>query len=153
MLCGTRIAMFHDQIPNGDTLRANGKQAGSVAPVALRIERPPTCPRAIVMTVLAGEVRNATEKDGWPSRPEDQRTTWLVFDGPVQDAGEIHFRDGFWIAPSTNVPPSIAGTPFRQKTPLHTGADLSIGSARLRAEIYRPAAQPVPTNYAQARAK
>ena len=81
-----------------------------------------------------------------------------VYLQPPRDCGadiaaEIRFHDGFWITPSPDVPLSIAEVPFTQETPLVAGADLFIGSARLRVETLQPAMPPAPANYASARAK
>jgi EAL domain-containing protein (putative c-di-GMP-specific phosphodiesterase class I) len=160
------------KLPHGETLIEIGKRAGSAAPVAIRLRRPPTCPSAIIMTLLADDARmsDAHEENQWPSWREDLCITWIVFDGRISlgaskncavvlsDSGadvaaEICFRDGFWITPSHNVPLSIAEVPFSEEAPLATGADLSIGNARLRVETFQPAVPPVPANYASARAK
>ena len=151
------------KLPYGETLIEIGKRAGSTAPIALRLRRPPTCPGAIVMTLLADDARlnDASEENQWPSWKEDLRTTWVVFDGRISlgaskncavvlsDAGadtaaEIWFHEGFWIAPSPNVPLSIAEAPFTEEAPLPAGADLSVGGARLRVEIFPPVMLSVP---------
>jgi hypothetical protein len=119
------------KLPYGETLIEIGKRAGSKAPIALRLRRPPASPGVVVMTLLADEARlnDTSEANQWPSWKEDLRTTWIVFDGRISlgaskncavvlsDAGadaaaEIWFHEGFWIAPSPNVPLSIA-TPSR----------------------------------------
>jgi hypothetical protein len=159
------------KLPYGETLIEIGKRAGSAAPVAIRLRRPPTCPSAIAMTLLADAARmnDASEENQWPSWREDLRVTWIVFDGRVSlgasedcavvlsDSGadiaaEIRFHDGFWITPLSNVPLSVAEIPFTEETPLATGADLFIGNARLRVETFQPATLSVPDNYASTRA-
>jgi EAL domain-containing protein (putative c-di-GMP-specific phosphodiesterase class I)/CheY-like chemotaxis protein len=160
------------KLPYGETLIEIGKRAGSTAPVAIRLRRPPNCSSAIVMTLLADYARmnDASEENQWPSWREDLRVTWVVFDGRislgaskncavvlsdcgVDVAADIRFHDGFWITPSSDVPLSIAEVPFTEETPLVAGADLFIGNARLRVETLQPAMPPAPANYASARAK
>ena len=159
------------KLPYGETVIEMGKRAGSVAPIALRLRRPPTCPGAIVMTLLADELRlnDASEESQWPSWKEDLRTTWIVFDGRIslgaskncavvlsdadeETAAEIWFHEGFWIAPCPNISLSIAEAPFTEQAPLPAGADLSLGGAQLRVEKCSPAV-PLPASRALARAK
>jgi hypothetical protein len=158
------------KLPYGETLIEIGKQAGSPAPVAIRLRRPSACPSAIVMTLHADDARmnDASEESQWPSWRDDLRITWIVFDERISlgasencavvlsDSGadiaaEICFHDGFWITPLSNVPLSVAKIPFTEETPLATGADLFIGNARLRVETFQPATLSVPANYAFAR--
>jgi EAL domain-containing protein (putative c-di-GMP-specific phosphodiesterase class I)/CheY-like chemotaxis protein len=155
----------------GETLIEIGKRAGSSAPIALRLRRPPTCPGVIVMTLLADEVRllDAAEENQWPSWKEDLRATWVVFNGRISlgaskncavvlnDCGadiaaEIWFHEGFRIAPLPGVPLVIAEANFMEQAPLPSGADLSVGSARLRVEKFSPAMPSLP-KHASARAK
>ena len=151
------------KLPYGETLIEIGKRAGSAAPVAIRLRRPPACPSAICMTLLANDagMTDASKENQWPSWREDLRITWILFDGRISlgtskscavvlsnsgadIAAEICFRDGFWIAPSPNVPLSIAEVPFTEEVPHAAGADLFIGNARLRVETFQPAMLPVP---------
>jgi EAL domain-containing protein (putative c-di-GMP-specific phosphodiesterase class I) len=160
------------KLPYGETIIEMGKRAGSAAPIAVRLRRPPTCPGAIAMTLLADEARlnDASEESQWPSWKEDLRTTWIVFDGRISlgaskncavvlsdaDAdtvAEIWFHEGFWIAPSPNTSLSIAEAPFTEEAPLPAGADLSLGGAQLRVEKFPPAVLSVPVSQASARAK
>jgi hypothetical protein len=155
----------------GETLIEIGKQVGGSAPIALRLRRPPTCPGAIVITLLADEARlnDASEENQWPSWKEDLRATWVVFDGRISlgaakncavvlddcgadTAAEIWFQEGFWIAPSSNVPLVISDASFTEKAPLPAGADLSVGGARVRAEIFSTAMLSAPS-HASLRAK
>jgi EAL domain-containing protein (putative c-di-GMP-specific phosphodiesterase class I) len=155
----------------GETLIETGKQPGSSAPIALRLRRPPTCPGVIVMTLLADETRllDAAEKNQWPSWKEDLRATWIVLNGRISlgaskncavvlnDCGadiaaEIWFHEGFRIAPLPGVPLVIAEANFTEEAPLPAGADLSVGSARLRIEKFLPAMPSLPKP-ASARAK
>ena len=159
------------KLPYGETIIDIGKRAGSAAPIALRLRRPPTCPGAIVMTLLADELRlnDASEESQWPSWKEDLRTTWIVFDGRISlgaskncavvlsdadedTAAEIWFQEGFWIVPSPNISLSIAEAPFTEQAPLPAGADLSLGGAQLRVEKFQPAV-PLPARPASVRAK
>ena len=160
------------KLPYGETLIEIGKRAGSKAPIALRLRRPPASPGVIVITLLADEARlnDTSEANQWPSWKEDLRTTWIVFDGRISlgaskncavvlsDAGadaaaEIWFHEGFWIAPSPNVPLSIADAPFAEEAPLPAAADLSLGGARVRVEIFPPVMPSMPTSHSLARAR
>jgi hypothetical protein len=123
------------------------------------------------MTLLADETRllDAAEKNQWPSWKEDLRATWIVLNGRISlgaskncavvlnDCGadiaaEIWFHEGFRIAPLPGVPLVIAEANFTEEAPLPAGADLSVGSARLRIEKFLPAMPSLPKP-ASARAK
>lgn len=158
------------KLPYGETLIEIGKRAGSAAPVALRLRRPPACSGVVVMMLVADEARlNGTSEEGqWPSWREDLRTIWVVLDGRLSlgasqhcgvvlsdcgadRAAEIWFADGFRIAPCLDVPLVIAETPFSEETPLPAGVDASIGRARLSVATFE--ATPAPGSAASSSAR
>jgi hypothetical protein len=76
----------------------------------------------------------------------------VLNDSGADTVAEIWFQEGFWIAPSANVPLVISEASFTEKAPIPAGADLSVGGARLRVEKFSTAILSAPS-HASLRAK
>jgi len=150
-------------LPLGETVIEIGKHAANLAPVAIRLWRPPANAGAVIMSLIADEAQLAypIQSSKWPSWREDVLTRWVVFQGQIdlgtskngaivlneagaEKAAEIWFDDGFWIAPCADAPLSIAETLFFERSPLPVGAGVAIGDARLHVERLQSGAAPTP---------
>ena len=135
----------------GETLIDVGRPSSGPAPVTVHLNRAPTAPNVVAITVSAPSEsgNNGAPDEHWPSRDEDISRTWLVFrDGlslgsspscglripgsHLLIAADIRFQNGFWISPRNGAGLTINDVAFDAPVPIPVDGRLRLADVPIR---------------------
>lgn len=148
---GVRLAVKRAQeIAFGRTLVEVRMASGTVAPLALLLQRNSADPEALLVgfDYDAGALRADLGEREWQALKPDLASTWVLFQGKfrlgrspecalvladcqAQLAATISFEKGAWITPEAGVEFKADGAPFRRRLPLARDCNYLLAGSEL----------------------